>query len=375
MLAPLAHSAVAPALAGPRDRALASPLAASSLDPASRSQPAAIAAPGRLAAPLASTAIAAAPSSEGAELRAGGGDWLDLSGAAQRFLDQFRAGAGAGSVAGELLAGEVGRYLDAALEALSAEIEKVFQLLGMSAKDAAAAAAGLSAPLASQANAAMTSFHMDSAAIAATSEVTATGSRQSLSLVMQSIDIAVDSRTGTVSVTQRSLSVAVELRTGDMVQSDPLILDLAGNGIALAAVGDRLFDLDGDGRIDRPAWVAGDDALLVLDRNGNGGIDDGRELFGDQNGAADGFAELARFDANGDGNVDAADPVFEKLRLLFADGRQDSLADHGIVRLRLGAVVPLGIDIEGGRLVAGGRFDRADGGGGQIVEALLDMTA
>jgi hypothetical protein len=189
------------------------------------------------------------------------------------------------------------------------------------------------------------------------------------------VDIAIDRKTGTVSITQQSLSVSVEVRTGDMVQSDPLILDLAGNGVALAAVGDRLFDLDGDGRTDRPAWVRGDDALLVLDRDGNGAIDDGRELFGDQHGAADGFAELARFDANDDKAIDAADPVFEKLRLLFADGRQEGLADHGIVRLRLGAIVPLGIDVEGGRLMASGRFDRADGRDGQVTEALLDMTA
>lgn len=373
-----ASSLAARAIAGLQGRSLASPLASSSLAASAMDGRAGgladgpRAGPGRALAPLTAAAIAPTPSTQPAWPPAG--DRLDLSAAARRFLDDFRAGAGAGTLPGELLAGEVGRYLDAALAALSAEIEKVLELLGMS-RDDAAAAAGLAAPIASGAGAAMAGFHMESTAITAASQVTATGSRQSLSLVMQSIDIAIDSRTGTVSVTRQSLSVSVELRTGDMAQADPLILDLAGNGIALAAVGERLFDLDGDGRPDRPAWVQGDDALLVLDRDGNGVIDDGRELFGDQHGAANGFAELARFDANGDGNVDAADPVFEKLRLLFADGRQGGLADHGIVRLRLGAVVPLGIDVVRGRLVAAAGFDRADGTAGRVVEALFDMRA
>jgi hypothetical protein len=355
MLAP----ALAAALAGPQNRAV----------PPFPTQP----------APALAQPVPAASGDMAGDMAGGDMDWLDLSAAAQKLLDGLRAGTapdtGAPSIAQELLAGDIGDYLEAALERLASEIEKVFRLLGMSAADAAAAAAGLASPMAARARASVESFHMESSAISASSEVTATGSRQSLSLVVQSIDIAVDRKTGTVTVTQQSLSVSVEVRTGDMVQSDPLILDLAGNGIALAAVGDRLFDLDGDGKLDRPAWVAGDDALLALDRDGNGAIDDGRELFGDQNGAADGFGELARFDVNGDGGIDAADPAFAKLKLLFADGRQDALADHGIVRLRLGAVVPLGIDVAGGRLVAAGGFDRADGSAGEVVEALFDMSA
>lgn len=84
------------------------------------------------------------------------------------------------------------------------------------------------------------------------------------------------------------------------------------------------FDLDADGRMDSISVPTGDDALLALDRNGNGRIDDGRELFGDQHGAVNGFAELARFDDNGNGRIDAADAVFDQLRLLRFDaqGRQ-----------------------------------------------------
>jgi hypothetical protein len=320
----LASSLAVAALAGPRDRAAPSPLTgltAGEAGQAGRGH----AAGGRALAPLLATAVPAAPVAEGAQLPAsGGGDWLDLSTAAQQFLDRFRDGNPADSVAGELLAGEVGRYLDAALEQLTAQIGKVFQLLGMSAADAEATAGGLNAPMAGQARASIGSFHMESQQISASSEVTATGSRQSLSLVVQSIDIAIDQKTGTVTVTQQSLSVSVEIRTGDRVQASPLILDLAGNGDALATLGDRLFDGDGDGKIDRPAWMDGGAALLRLDR------DDGP----------------------------AAGPT-----------------DDGILRLRLRAEMPLGLDLRDGRLVAGGRFDRADGGSGGPAAALLDLEA
>ena len=59
--------------------------------------------------------------------------------------------------------------------------------------------------------------------------------------------------------------------------------------------------------------MTGGDAFLAIDRNGNGSIDDGTELFGDQNGAAHGFAELAKFDSNHDGVINAQDDDFDKL--------------------------------------------------------------
>ncbi len=90
-------------------------------------------------------------------------------------------------------------------------------------------------------------------------------------------------------------------------KTDPLVLDLAGNGFSTRGLDDAVrFDLDADGRTDRISAPSGDDALLALDRNNNGRIDDGRELFGDQNGAANGFAELGKYDDNGDGRIDAA---------------------------------------------------------------------
>ncbi|WP_256670213.1 hypothetical protein [Pseudomonas sp. L-22-4S-12] len=159
-------------------------------------------------------------------------------------------------------------------------------------------------------------------------------------------------------------------------KSDPLALDLAGNGFSTRGLNDAVrFDLDADGRTDRISAPSGDDALLALDRNGNGRIDDGRELFGDQHGAANGFAELARYDDNRDGRIDAQDAIFERLRLLRFDAsgrqQQQSLGEAGVGAIQLQARdvrQALGAYDEIAQL---GSFDFADGRRGQAADLLL----
>lgn len=111
--------------------------------------------------------------------------------------------------------------------------------------------------------------------------------------------------------------VAIKQTPPPVRQSDPLALDLDGNGLQTTGV-DRgvAFDIDGDGSTDRTSFVTGGDAFVALDRNGNGAIDSGRELFGDQNGDANGFLALATYDDNGDRRIDAQDAVYSDLRLL-----------------------------------------------------------
>ena len=108
---------------------------------------------------------------------------------------------------------------------------------------------------------------------------------------------------------------------------DPLILDLDGDGIETRGLDpDRpvFFDHNGDGVRTHTGWVAPDDGFLVLDRNGNGLIDDGTELFGDStplpdgSRAINGFHALAHEDTNNDGRVDAADLRFADLRVQYA---------------------------------------------------------
>lgn len=98
-------------------------------------------------------------------------------------------------------------------------------------------------------------------------------------------------------------------------QSDPLVLDANGDGvISLSDIQNGFqFDINADGLLDQSSFVDGGDAFLALDRNGNGAIDDGSELFGDQHGAANGFEELRKYDEDGNDRIDANDPVFSRL--------------------------------------------------------------
>jgi len=103
----------------------------------------------------------------------------------------------------------------------------------------------------------------------------------------------------------------------------PLVLDTLGDGLDLVGPeqGTR-FALMGEAP-HATGWIrGGDDALLARDLDGDGAITSGRELFGERTGgwAPDGFAALARLDANRDGCVDASDPAFAELRAWVDNG-------------------------------------------------------
>ncbi|HGG9380900.1 TPA: bacteriocin, partial [Neisseria meningitidis] len=84
-------------------------------------------------------------------------------------------------------------------------------------------------------------------------------------------------------------------------------------------------------------WVAADDGLLVRDLNGNGIIDNGAELFGDNTKLADGsfakhgYAALAELDSNGDNIINAADAAFQSLRV-WQDLNQDGISQANELR-------------------------------------------
>ncbi|OTK24855.1 calcium-binding protein [Acinetobacter pittii] len=115
---------------------------------------------------------------------------------------------------------------------------------------------------------------------------------------------------------------------------DPVVLDLDGDGIETIAANKWagvLFDHDNDGIRTSTGWVGSDDGILVLDRNGDGVINDGSELFGDSvtlkdgSQATNGYAALAEFDSNGDGKVNAEDTNFEQLKV-WRDLNQDGVS-------------------------------------------------
>ena len=141
--------------------------------------------------------------------------------------------------------------------------------------------------------------------------------------------------------------------------ASPIIIDLEGNGLHLTSATDGVtFDVMADGRPVKVAWTrqGSSDAILVLDRNHNGQIDSGAELFGNFTAQPDppdgkeknGFLALAVFDhprhgGNGDGQITEEDAIYADLRL-WIDANHDGLAQpeelttlaaHGVRALSL----------------------------------------
>lgn len=148
---------------------------------------------------------------------------------------------------------------------------------------------------------------------------------------------------------------------------DPLVIDLGEPGIELTTVKKGVhFDLDNNGFAELTSWIGTEDGFLVLDRNGNGKIDNGNELFGDQvtlkNGekSSSGFEALEEFDENKDGLIDENDSEFANLKV-WIDSNHNGISESnelknlsalGIVSIGLNFMESNVTDAETGTLIA-----------------------
>lgn len=129
------------------------------------------------------------------------------------------------------------------------------------------------------------------------------------------------------------------IRIGDAVKTDPLVINFDGNAAELS---DSFFqfDIDADGGLDQIATLKSNSGMLALDRNQDGIVNDGSELFGPKTG--NGFLELAAYDDDGNQFIDEADAIYNQLRIWqrHADGSEQliALGDKNIGAIYLGHV-------------------------------------
>jgi len=178
-------------------------------------------------------------------------------------------------------------------------------------------------------------------------------------------------------------SARVQVGEAQVQESDPITLDLNGNGIELTSYRNGAhFDITGTGQAATTAFVSGGDAFLALDRNANGVIDSGKELFGDQNGARNGYEELAKLDSNLDGLINKLDKDFAKL-VLFKDNGNGRTEPAELVSLSEAGIVELSLNYQSVNMTAAGgnrigqiaSYRRADGSNGLAADTILRFIA
>ncbi len=173
-------------------------------------------------------------------------------------------------------------------------------------------------------------------------------------------------------MSQQSLNI----RAGDALK-DPLVINFSGRAAELST-NHFSFDLDVDGKQEQIAFVTPGSGFLALDKNADGIINSGAELFGPTSG--DGFAELARYDEDGNAWIDEADAIYDRLRIWSKDSAGNdqlvALGEKGIGAIYLGHIdTPFLLKDEANQLTgavrSSGLFVEEDGGVGTVQQVDL----
>ncbi|MGV8894731.1 MAG: hypothetical protein ACOH2K_17715 [Burkholderiaceae bacterium] len=163
----------------------------------------------------------------------------------------------------------------------------------------------------------------------------------------------------------------------------PIALDLNSDGIATTGIdADTFFDHDSNGFAEQTGWFNSEDGILVRDLDGNGTIDNGRELFGSEtllaNGqkAANGYAALTELDTNLDGQINQQDAAYTTLKIwkdIDGDGYSSAdelltLAKAGVQSIATGYTPASQTDVNGNTVKQTSTFTRTDGGTGTTAD-------
>jgi hypothetical protein len=168
-------------------------------------------------------------------------------------------------------------------------------------------------------------------------------------------------------------SNSISIRAGDALLKDPLVINYSGSAPELTEK-EFIFDIDCDGTDDMISFIKKGSGFLAFDKNGDGIVNNGSELFGPQSG--NGFEELAAFDSDNNNWIDENDPIYEKLAIWSKDENGNdkllALGQAGVGAIYLGNV-STAFDLKNssnqlqGTIQSTGIFLRENGTAGSIL--------
>ncbi len=132
----------------------------------------------------------------------------------------------------------------------------------------------------------------------------------------------------------------LDIKAGSLALIDPLVINLSGDLRNPLSDSTFIFDLDSDGVEEAIPVLSEGNGFLVFDKNENGIVDDGSELFGTKTG--DGFGELSVYDYDKNGWIDENDRIFDKLKIWLKTESQDRLIS--LRSVNIGAIYLKGVN-------------------------------